>query len=61
MTTPIFCGKLVAGTVLHPTGGAGAAVGPTGSLDAELPDRFPLFGLLMQDGEHLGGDFGKRP
>ena len=61
MTTPIFCGKLVAGTVLRPTVGAGAAVGPMGSLDTELPDRFPLFGLLMQDGEHLGGDLGKRP
>lgn len=61
MTTPIFCGKLVAEAVLRPVGGAGAAVGPTESLDAELPDRFPLFGILVQDGEHLGGDLGKRP
>ena len=43
------------------TGRGGAAVGLSGSVDAELPDRLPFFGLLVQDGENLGGDLGKRP
>ena len=42
-------------------GTGGAAAGLLRPFDADLPDRFFLFSLFVQDCEHLGGDFGKCP